>query len=503
MLQLAIFNTASGLMLADWSERARDVTWTTNAHGDATLTATIPLNPIEAFAWFNLTDLLHMEVNADAEYLWRGRLEDVRLRPDGIAIAALGQWTALGDLPVTDVWSDARTNRWRPLIVDDVPGEAVSDAFQFSQSSRLYIAPRKGELHGQGQVGYLGYEPMTGVTRAAVALDFDYELTAPITWTATADSRDNTWTLDTNIWTLAGNGGTQSGTQTLTFSAADRLSFGLFYDDATPANYTGETGDIYLTITNVHVRTITSIVTAAPIAAAFADAVNSLNPTQLSDASVYIEDPGLDLYEEIYTDADMRAILTRLAALGDTQGQQWEVGVNHIGYLYLRPRGSAGRTWYTDASDIDVERSLGSVWNSVYSRYGDEITATVADTSSIARYGLTRRRAIRSRTTDTTQAQTERDTSLLDTADPLPRASVPVDRVLTPSGAVAPKWLVRSGDTMIVRNLPPETNSVIDRIRMFRIHETSYSAGTDSLEVTPESPPPLLEVLLARAMEAA
>jgi hypothetical protein len=352
-LQLAIFESRTGPMLADWTEYASDVELSTNEHGFATLSALLQVAEHETFVWFDRPGLPWIEINSNGETSWRGRLEDVRLVDGGIQVTALGAWSAFGDIPYT----------------------------------------------------------------------------------------------------------------------------------ATPASPT--TADV-----------IVEDILAAVIAA---------NPAALSDSELLIQAPGVNVYDEEYTDDDMRTILTRLTTLGDSQTppRHWEIGVWEDDRLFFRPRGSEARAYYADAASLEIERSLSQVWNSAYTRYnsGASTTATASDTPSIARYGLTRRQAVSSRTTDATQAARERDAALEDGATLTPRASVVVDTLRDGTGAVVPLWGVRSGDTLTIRNLPPTLSSTIDRIRTFRISETRYRPGDDLLEITPESPPPMLDVLVARSLE--
>lgn len=351
-MQLAVYQSRTGPMLVDWSGIAEDVVCATNEHGDATLTAHIPMVGVLAFFWLDRPGLPWVELNENGMVVWRGRLEDVRLVTDGIAITALGAWSVFGDVP--------------------------------------YIA-------------------------------------AP------------------------------------------------------------ETAD-------------TDVLAATLLAAA-----RSSNPTLLDDSEVFIEPSGTTVYNEVYKDADMRQLLTRFAALGSTTTDpiRWEVGVDDGERLYFRPRGSAGQTWYVDAAEIDIERSLSKVWNSAYTRYdsGANETTTAEDTASIARYGVTRRKVYSSRAADLSQAEQERDAVLTDGATPVPRASVKVEQVFTSTGARVPLWMVRSGDTLIVRNLPPESGSTVDRIRSFIIAETRFSCDSNTIDITPESPPPMLDNLVARALE--
>lgn len=352
-MQLAVYQSRTGTMLADWSGIAEDVVFGTNEHGDATLTAHISMPSVLAFFWLDRPGLPWIEVNENGMVVWRGRLEDVRLVTDGIEITALGAWSVFGDVPYIDTpFSPTDTD----VIVADILGAARID-----------------------------------------------------------------------------------------------------------------------------------------------------NPDLLSDNGTDIQSTGISAYDEDYTDTDMRQILTRFALLGSTASDplRWEVGVGTDERLFFRPRGSAGQTWYVDAAAIDIERSLSRVWNSAYTRYasGTSTTATTNDIASITRYGAVRRRAYSSRTTDLTQAEQERDAVLADGATPSPRASLVTDQVFTPTGGRVPLWMVRSGDTVIVRNLPPEAGATVDRIRTFIIAETRFSCDTTTLDITPEAPLPRLDVQVARSLE--
>lgn len=353
-LQIASFTGPRGVLIADWSDVARNVEFSTNEHGYSSLTAFIPLMPVAAFYWFDRPGLPWIEVWGDGELAWKGRIEDVRLVSGGISLSALGAWSTFGDVPYSDTPGTVHSN----VIVGDV------------------------------------------------------------------------------------------------------------------------------------------------LAAARVD-----NPTLLSASTALIQDPGVSVHDEDYTDADMRQILTRMATLGDsmTPPRQWEVGIWRNNQLHFRPRGTDARAWYVDAADPEIERSLSRVWNSVYTRYnsGASTTSTANDTPSIVRYGATRRRAVSSRTSDGGQADRERDAALADGATPIPRASVAIDTIYTATGSQAPLWMVRSGDTLTLRNLPPEAGDIIDRIRTFRIAETRFSCETNRLTITPEAPLPLLDNLVARSLEVA
>lgn len=236
--------------------------------------------------------------------------------------------------------------------------------------------------------------------------------------------------------------------------------------------------------------------------------ISTLNSAQLSSSTVLIQSPGLDLTDEVYEDAVPADVLTHLVELGDNQTppRQWETGVYEGRVLHFRPRGDAARAWYVDATDLGIARSLEDVSNSVYAVYQDAKgrllrTAANTDSASVARYGLTRRSNIGADTTSSTQVAVQRDAQLTDHKDPLPRATVTFDAVYDASGARWPLYLVRSGDTITIRNLPPSVSTTIDRVRTFRISHTVYTLTTRSLEIELEVPPPRLATLLARRAE--
>lgn len=236
--------------------------------------------------------------------------------------------------------------------------------------------------------------------------------------------------------------------------------------------------------------------------------VSALNSDQLSSSTSLIQSPGLDLADEVYGDAIPADVLTHLVELGDNQTppRVWEVGVYEDRELHFRPRGDAARAWYVDATSLEIIRTLEDLINKTYAVYQDASnrvlrTAAASDSASIARYGITRRAEITADTTSSTQAGVIRDTQLADHKDPLPRATVVFPAVYDASGAWYPLWMVRSGDTVTIRNLPPSTSTTIDRIRTFRISHTTYDLMARTLAIELEAPPARLATLLARWAE--
>lgn len=233
-------------------------------------------------------------------------------------------------------------------------------------------------------------------------------------------------------------------------------------------------------------------VTASSIVQALIASVSALN-SFMSSSTVLVQNPGVTL-AEVYEDQYPVDILDRLCNLGDSQTtpRLWEAGVWENRILHFRPRGDVARKWFIDVAAPDIERTLDTLYNSVYAVYQDggnqrAVTSTSADSTSIARYGLTRRAAVSLQAIDATLAGKVRDAYLADHKDPPVRAGLGFRRLYDQFGTLWPAFAARSGDQVTIRNLPPTATSDIDRIRTFRLKETDYDAAADWNAVVPEA----------------
>lgn len=233
--------------------------------------------------------------------------------------------------------------------------------------------------------------------------------------------------------------------------------------------------------------------------------VSTLNPTQVSASTGLVQSPGIDLLSEVYEDRLPSDILDYLIGLGDNQAtpRQWEWGVWEERRLHFRPRGTGARSWFVDISDLQIERTLSQLYNSVYATYQEASgrtlrTAATADSASVARYGLTRRQQIDADTTSAAQAGVQQAAALSDGKDPIPRAGLAFDAIYDSAGARWPLYMMRSGDQVTIRNLPPTLSGALDRIRTFRIVRTLYDVIANTIQVEPESPLPTLAAMLAQ-----
>jgi len=232
----------------------------------------------------------------------------------------------------------------------------------------------------------------------------------------------------------------------------------------------------------------------------------AVNATQLSAATTLIQSPGRDLLDETYEDRYGADVLDYLAGLGDTQAtpRRWAWGVFENQQLFFWPEGTNSRAWYVDISDLELQKTITNLINSVYATYQREDGATLrsaiaSNSASVTRYGVTRRTMVEASTTNVTQATTLRDATLADGATPPPRFGITFDRIYNAAGAVVSPWVPRAGDTITIRNLPPTLSVDVDRLRTFRIARTTCDLIARTLTVEPTTPLPSVNALLARA----
>jgi hypothetical protein len=265
----------------------------------------------------------------------------------------------------------------------------------------------------------------------------------------------------------------------------------------TPYLYTGETGDDARAIlTQVAIKSATDV-TAGVIAGAFYDYIAAINAGQLS--AKIITAKAENLANEIYEDANMAAELDRFALIS---GYEW--GVDNRQQFYFRPRGAAGQTWNVFVDNLSVTEDLGDVQNSAYGVYTDASgrrnlrTDTAVNQDSINRYGMTRRKALSTRTTSEAQSEKERDAFLEDAKRYAVRADVTFARITDAAGTQQPLYKINAGDTLRLQNLPPALSPDLDYLREFLVDFVEYDVERNIIVVEPDIPESTLVTMLAR-----
>lgn len=511
-LDLVLLDSA-GRRLALPTNRARNVQIGTGVHGFEDLTAFLPLPDAAAFDLVSMSGLRALLVEGPA-VRWEGRVEDLAQRNGGVDITALGDSRACDDTPYTALWSTTSVAEWEPVL--QAYNSAYADGlYAFDTNNRLYITPEKGSIvgnTGSEKRGGLWYVSPHRGQRSIVAFSANYTLQAGIDWSIevlgyNVDLATNPYTFSFvgSYFVTATSG---SGSINVTFPGVNAIAVTLRYN-APNATLAVETGTVFLRMTNVRLKTVTTAtVTADQVVNDLISHINAANPGALSSSTRLIVNPGIDLTDAVYQDRLPSEILSDLAAMGDSSGRLYEWGVYENRELFFRPVGSGGRAWAVDASELEIEQTLDGLINSYYAAYKDAggrtlRTADQADATSRARYGRTRRRRVDVDTTNATLASQVAQTARDATSIPVPRSRVRVRRFATPQGAVVRGDRVRAGDTVTIRNLTPTAGDTVDRVRTFRVAETTYSVDTDQPEITPESQTPDIDQQIAFTLRRA
>jgi len=342
------------------------------------------------------------------------------------------------------------------------------------------------EINGEGRTGYYNGELVAGVSLTS----------GTAYWLAILAGSSFACEVYTASHTSNTNADTYSDGFTAAWGSSSAQTYGLII--------TAFADEFYLEITNLRVTASDATIYADDVAKDIVSHISGVNSTQLSSSTILIQSPTVNLHDALYLDESANRILTDLVNVGDnsTPPDLWEWGVWEGQKLHLRQRGSAGQTWYTDVASVNIDSTIDTLVNSAYALYKDEEgyqrrTADNTDVASVAKYGITRYQAVQTPTTDITEAGIWRDAKLNSSKDITPRARVVCEGIYTASGARVPNFIPRSGDTLVLRNLPPTGSETIDKIRSFRISNTRYYIDTDVLEPTPEDPLNSLEILVA------
>ena len=501
-LNLQIYDSPDKIvLLADFSNRAQGLKFGTNKHGYAAADWFVPMQLKDAFSVYDWPEVPHVVISGQgADIVYEGRLEDISIQSEGVKFGAFGYWRALSDVPYTALWGITSVNEWKPVSDDDISVSAP-ERYEFDANSRVYATMKKNEVYqNNNQLGIVGYVAPHNGQRGVVTASFDYEINLPSGFDGRLVSYYDDWSGFSQDWVQSSTGSLLSGSASVSISTKDRVTFQII--NKTGSNYTNtsNTGVYYIKITNIRIKTTTAgTVLASDIATALATYINGINGDQLSAGSTKIEATSTDLKDELYEDEYPADILDRLAFLHNYQAAVWDDRL-----LTFAPKSSIGRTFYVDVVEIsDLQRSLDPMRNSIYATYKGANqrtlrTATADDADSQAKLGIVRRSIVNVNTTDATEAETHRDARLTDMANYAIRARIVFDAIYTETGAWMPLYELKTGDTLIMRNLPPVLSTNIDNIRSFRVGTTDYDGDNDQMNVEPEVPVPTLVTLIAQ-----
>ena len=553
-----------GSLLADWSSQHIGLTIETTQRGFGTCAATIRLPAHTARWWFGQLDGTHLHIAKNGIVVYEGRIEVIETVAEGLHLTAFGYSRAYSDIVVSDMWSTMSVADWQAVETAQ-SANFRPDRFTIDTNNRLYLAPNGGDANDNTHKAGLYTLVPNGGSRQIVAVSFTYKLVAPSGYLARLLQMNNSFGFLSLPWSLTSNGGTQTAAVTLSgLSGSDMLLFDFFRNQAaatlnaailagartvTPSSMTGikkgtklsisgvdpedvdvtavtattftaqfkydhaatdtcvpifegETGDIYLEITNLRVKTTSSAtVTSDEVAKHLVSQVKALNPDDSSSLTHRVKSPNFDLKQYSYDSVKAEAVLDQLAQLGG-DGWLWSWRVWQDQILIFDRIANGGQTYQLYWQTPPISRDLDSLITRLKPRYtdanGDEqVTADVINATAERKYGLVRSDYFDAPTTSSSDATALAQAALNDKSIVNAYGDVATTAIYQ-NGVRVPLWSVRSGDTIQCIQFPTTGDSDVDKTRQFRVAVTNYDHDNRTLTISPEQRQPTIDSLLAR-----
>jgi hypothetical protein len=518
-----------GTCLGNWSTKMDDLTFSTGQNGFDNATGVVRMPTKDAFYWYSLGRLMVVKIAFGGLLVWEGRIEDIGVLNMGLRFTAYGFWRAYTDTRDTALYSTpAGFEGWKTLDSRHNP-YFVPEVFEITtQPLECKISPRKGETFWYEVIGAVGFIIPDQGRREITKFQFNYDINLPADWFCAVRYGDADLGLVTvpavnhnTLWSHVSTGAGHSGSSgVLTLSPAinapthrnEMIYFILYYNDVTPTEYAGETGESYFKISYPQISTGDDIdVSPDFIVRDMIDLVSGLNPTQANTSKALVEP--VDAYiAGNYEDTAPSDILEGLSefATGDIvfmdNPPTYEVGVWEDRRLHYRPKYSYANTYYVNIGAIEVERLMETLYNGVYVKYRsdrtdqDARTPVAYDVDSIDRYDLKRVTMVDHDDTSGSEAEMRRDKELRARRTISPRAGIEIKRLYNQAGGQVPLAYLRAGDLLIVKNLTPALVPDIDNVTVFRVAATEFDVVQNELRVDLDVPMPTLARMLAEGL---
>ena len=144
-MQLAVYTTPTGSIIADWTSIAIGVEFEKDEHGYKSLSAFIPLPFAEAMLFYNRPGTPHLELTYSGSCIWQGRIEDVSIVAGGISIVAFGYYRAFADQLYTATHTAAAPSAIIAAMLTKAP--LLSSVTKFIQNPGTTITERYEDLY--------------------------------------------------------------------------------------------------------------------------------------------------------------------------------------------------------------------------------------------------------------------------------------------------------------------------------------------------------------------
>lgn len=194
--------------------------------------------------------------------LWAGEIREITQDVDEITVGCLGRYVHLTDANYGGsgkIWCESRYGRWK-VMTNSKDAMYWPEKYQQDNAGRLFMAPRKNEnfVVSDDRAGWYYYAAVDGIYR----ISFDIEALLQDDWqlilASLAGTPDAVGGVIANEL-IINDPGQQSTFDIILQGTSGFLLFFMQYTPVAPADYTGETGDVRVVVTNLrlwrHVET--------------------------------------------------------------------------------------------------------------------------------------------------------------------------------------------------------------------------------------------------------
>jgi hypothetical protein len=544
-----ILNSSYGAdIFFDATGYAYNIEFTTNEYGFWYLSCNLRINKQTASDLYKQRKVLHVYYGDGRNTFFEGRLEDVEYSQEP-KITAYGYIRSFTDLQITDLWSTKRYDLWTQGLRYSISANNQPDMFTAkNDADGLFIALNKN-TQPSNTAGV-----STPYTYYFISVPDKY--TRPLTTAhIIGDTRNRagaSWycgmhgisvypptLVQSNLWLYPF--GTGSGVHhDLYVPLQNMQAIMLFMVYANNVLYAGETGDLHTRFYNLRIGTTPSIsggqLYADEILKYTLSGVFALNPEYISADTSYIQSPQRDIEECIFEDINGLDVIQFLLDYPDSNGDPYELKIWEEQKVIFRPAKQVYNTWRISVSDFTLVRTLEGTYNQFRGIYTEKLkfrgrllgwetyywtqqvgnitrviqgnhpiyeqvemdekerTDFYSNQESIDTYGIKRQTNVALNTTTDSASNAKIQTiAEIQSAKQL-KSQIAVPYVLDNNGAKQDPRKVRSGDKIIITNIPA---ALIDEIEnTFFITETRWNDEEKLMYITPAQPIDQLATIL-------
>jgi hypothetical protein len=198
---------------------------------------------------------LFLRVLEYSKIFWQGRVQSIRIVPDGVSIAALGAVQIINDIMYNNWFSCVDYGRWQP---DDLFPFGLASQWTMDNNNRLFFAPKNNFTYPVSNYGaiYRFYPPYP-TNRKAVGITFDYEIAMPTNWYLEVHGyNEPEYAAGLTVATYQGTGIVPiTGSVCLTNTGRDYYILHAIYRGGAPTTLSSTVDPFRITVTNLRVVT--------------------------------------------------------------------------------------------------------------------------------------------------------------------------------------------------------------------------------------------------------